>query len=115
MPMNRIFVAIALALLTLPLIHAEDGVPADVHISFDEKGLHSLTCNGTEFLESGELRVEQAALSDEKRESSNVEIKAPKVVVNRDVGTVTQTWDWGRIETSFASSANKVDIAVRIS
>src|SRR5689334_2070383 len=109
-------VAVFFALvLVLTFVSAGEGAPEAVQLEFGDKGLRSLKCGGVEFLESGELHAEQISFRDEKREVTSPELKPPQVNVDRAAGTVTQTWEWGRIESTYASAGNRCDIVIRIS
>src|SRR3954453_9681681 len=86
-------------------------LPLDTSIVLQSKGLQSLKCNGVEYLDNGEFRVNSVSLKGPDR-SVEKGSTAGKARLDSAHQTLTETFPWGTVKIAYSTSGNEVALAI---
>lgn len=99
----------ALKLCLLAAVAALPALSQAVGIGFNPTGLGSLTYNGTEFLDYGDLRLHSIIFANGSSGSTS-----STVVVDPVAQTQTRTFSWGSMVLNYSASGNRLTVSVTV-
>lgn len=88
------------------------GRPLVTSIIADDKGLKSLKCNGVEYLENGEFRVDRVTLKKAAGGSYTGQTSGP-AEMDAQNNRLTRTFPWGKVQVTYAATRNQVKLSVQ--
>jgi hypothetical protein len=93
------------------VVYVKSQMLPEVTLKFEPKGLASLTCNGAEFLGSGEFLVNQVSL---RKPSGEIYAGDTNGTVNVDVAArqLTATYPWGKVQVRYTASQNRLTLNI---
>jgi hypothetical protein len=106
-----LWIAVLCGLLTpIPVVYAQTGVS----IAFNSTGLSSLQYNGTEYINYGDLRLDQITFGSPGGSTFSGSTSST-VAIDPIRQTQTRTYNWGSIVVAYSvTSSNRLSLTVTV-